>query len=163
MKKIVFLLIVVLSVSSCNKNEQFLDDAFCDNQSEQILINDEQEADILKMIDYLNNSKNEDTRLRSDDDPPVDSSEHRVYLTWWWCSGTGGNCLPDLIVTKGSPTSTSLDIFYSTVVGKILDSKVKSGEFTLEINENKKTKTTFLIYSSSSQPSKSMVIPLVIE
>lgn len=144
----------------CNKTDSLDIDAINANEA-KVLIDQDNKESILKMMKYVKN----DVELRSgDSDEPIDGTGYRVYMQVF-CSGTGGNCLPDLIVKPviQSPNedSDSEEIFNATEIGRILSSNVNNGSLSLTVNKNSETKTTFLIYSNPINPEKRMVIPLV--
>lgn len=161
MKKILLLVCAVALFFSCNESDLVLYEDL-NNGKDAVLISQEQEEDILEMANYVKgnlSSKSSSVGTRS-----MPGTGYRVYMTWWWCSGSGGSCLDDLIVTPKVPNGeviNSLDLFNDTNVGKTLDSSVKSGELNLVVEKNEETKTTFLVYSNPSDPAKNMVIPLV--
>ena len=164
-KRINYLILIlsVLFVSCSNDEVAHFESTELDAS---VIIKQDQLDDILDMIDYVRvNQINTRTSTRSDEPSP--GTGHRVYMTWWWCSGSGGNCLSDVIITPEEPNNAIaspnklLDAFLTTEVGKLLDSYVDSGELNLDIHNNEKNKTSFLVYSNSTNSDKSMVIPLV--
>lgn len=161
MKKIFLSVCAVALFFSCNESDQLLYEDL-NNGKDAVIISQEQEEDILNMANYVKgnlSSTRSSVGTRS-----MPGTGYRVYMTWWWCSGSGGSCLDDLIVTPRESYDevvNPLDLFNDTNVGKILDSSVKSGELSLAVEKNEETKTTFLVYSNSSDPAKNMVIPLV--
>lgn len=164
MKKILFITLILAITISCNKSDSLLEEPL-DKQNATVQINKDLENDILAMMNYV--KSNVATTRSVDSDEPIDGKGYRVYMVAL-CSGTGGNCLPDVIVTPSIPPTSNLNLqnfsvesFNNTNVGKLLKDNVDNGNLNLKVDENKTTRTTFLVYSNPLNNSKQFVLPLV--
>jgi len=146
-----------------NKKDDFLEEQI--QTASSIQLDEMLENDILKMMDYVKGD-NYTTRSFSSEEP-IDGTSYRVYLGPI-CSGSGGNCLPDVVIISQPRTRSSnvklrnsIDLFKETDIGKKLNQNVENNSLNLEIKESIETRTVFLLYSNPKEKAKSMIIPLV--
>lgn len=140
MKKLSILIVLLGLIISCNKNNDFLEEQI--QPASSIQLDEMLENDILKMMNYV---RGDNYISRSDD--PIDGTSHRVKLGPI-CSGSGGNCLPDLIVRPQIRSSSVklhhfIDLFKETDIGKKLNENVQNNTLNLEIEESIEMRTVF--------------------
>jgi|GEM_PF-6444985 hypothetical protein len=87
MKKILLVCAVALFFS-CDESVQVLSDDL-NNGKDAVLISQGQEEEILNMANYVKgNLSSTRNSGNTQSMPPVPGTGYRVYMTWWWCSGS---------------------------------------------------------------------------
>ena len=142
-------MVSVVFLTGCSSDQ----DAFPEDEPKTSLTQ-EQEAAILKMVDYVMGDSSKKKSLW----------EHELgiyYDAIGYCLyDVKGNCLPEITVSPGlNITRPDLE-FDKTKIGQILEQHVKNGNLELKVDMNDDTKTTFRVYSNPTNQDRNMVVPI---